>query len=341
MKRTAAPFVFVAVCVLLGIVPSSAAAGTTEPDGVIAVSAGNQVEIIAPGTGAVTSFKAGPVGWLYPAPGGLLFAPDLIHGRTLVIDLKHLRSSGILKGVTMPHFGADVADRYVTVAGDVMVFSYPERAELARVEAHILRPWQVVISKDWSTLFILERTPGMTAQPVLWIIDLPNRDVLRKVPLDPGVTSMAFSRSLGVLAFADGSAGVRLSDPTTLVTIRRLQPGGRVNDVTFTDEGTTLLAAVAHEHAGAVESYRLKFKRKGLHVSRRHAVELDAVPLRLAAAPGGTWAAAGTNGPGLSLFRIGHRGVVHTVPLPASPRDVEWCDANRRGPLLPAWSNLK
>ena len=30
----------------------------------------------------------GPVAWLFPAPGGVLFAPDLVHGSTAVIDLR-------------------------------------------------------------------------------------------------------------------------------------------------------------------------------------------------------------------------------------------------------------
>ncbi len=330
-----------AACVFLGVAVPAQSAAPPDPPGLVAVSAGQKVALVAPATGAVRSFESGPVGWLYPAPGGLLFAPDLVHAQTLVIDLRKLRIAQRLKGVTMPHFGAIVADRYITVAGDVMVLSYPERAMLARIPAHIMRPWQVAISEDWSTLFILERTPGLAAPPVLWTVDLTNRDILRKTPLDAGIVSMAFSRNLGLLAFADGASGVLLADPVTLKTVRRLEPGGTVRDVAFANEDTILLAAVARNHRGTIETFRLKVKRKGLSMSQKKPVVLEAAPLRLAVSPDGLWAVAATARPGLSFFKVGHSEIVRTVPLPATPRDVEWCDVTRRGPLLPEWSDLK
>ena len=338
MKRIGAVFAVVATGFFLGVGVPSTHARTPAPTGLVAVSGGHTVEIVSPVTGAATSFKAGPVGWLSPGPGGGLFAPELVDGTTRVIDLRKVRAVGKLKGVTMPHFGAEVADRYVAVAGDVLVLSYPERAMLARIKAKITRPWQVLISRDWSTLLILERTPGVAGPPVLWTVDLVDREVLRRTPLDPNVTSMSFSQSLGLLALAEETSGVRLVDPATLTTVRLIATGGVVKDVAFSGGGNVLLAAVAMGHAGTVECFQLKMKHKGLTVSRRKPVTLNAAPVRLAVAPGGVWAVAGTQAPGLAFFRIGHRKVVRRVPLPAAPRDVEWCDVGRRGPLVPEWS---
>ena len=49
-------------------------------------------------------------------------------------------------------------DRYVVVAGDVLMVSYPDRAVLGTVEAEIDYPWQVVMISD-SVLLVLERGP--------------------------------------------------------------------------------------------------------------------------------------------------------------------------------------
>ncbi|NOZ78079.1 MAG: hypothetical protein GXP48_02630 [Acidobacteria bacterium] len=338
MKGRGVAFVFVAAFVLGVAGVPIAQARTPEPPGLVAVSGGHTVEVVSPVTGAVTRFDAGPVGWLFPGPGGVLFAPDLVDGTTLVIDLRKLRIIRRLKGVTMPHFGPEVADRYIAVAGDVLVLSYPERAMIARIGARITRPWQVLIAKDWTTALILERTPGVAGPPVLWAIDLVDREVLRKTPLDPDVTSMAFSQSLGVLAFATGASGVRLVDPATLATVRVIAAGGVVKDVAFSGGGSVLLAAVATGHTGTVECFHLKVKRKGLAVSRRKPVTLAASPARLAVAPGGVWAVVATNAPALAFFKIGHKKVARRVPLSAAPRDVEWCDVARPGPLMPEWS---
>jgi hypothetical protein len=136
------------------------------PTGVIAVSAGSRVSVVDPATGKAARFETGPVGWLYPGPGGRLFAPDLVHGKTVVIDLHRRRVVETLSGVTMPRFDREVPDRYLEVAGDVFVFSFPERALLAKVPAKITRPWQVAVSRDWTTILVLERTPGSGAPPV-------------------------------------------------------------------------------------------------------------------------------------------------------------------------------
>jgi hypothetical protein len=31
--------------------------------------------------------------------------------------------------------------------------------------------------------------------------------------------------------------------------------------------------------------------------------------------------------------------IEHSIPLPAAPRDLVWCDPSREGPLLPDWSD--
>jgi len=117
-------------------------------------------------------------------------------------------------------------------------------------------------------------------------VDLPSREVLRRSPLPAGVTSMAASLRLGVLALADGGRGVVLVDPRTMGVIRVLPVPGGASDVAFAGEGDLLLAASGGED-GVLKRYRLKAKKRGLAVRERSSASLGGRALRLVASPDG------------------------------------------------------
>ena len=112
----------VAAMLFVAVLPSSVEAEHA-PVGLIAASSGEVVVVSDPMTGASLSFQTGPVAWLFPAPGGVVFAPDLVHGSTAVIDLRSLTTQEPLAGITMPRFGT-LTDRYLVVA-DKLVDGQP------------------------------------------------------------------------------------------------------------------------------------------------------------------------------------------------------------------------
>lgn len=334
MKKLRVGFGALVVGCLVGL------AGAREPSatGLVAVSAGEQVVVVSPANGTVRTFRTGPVGWLYPAPGGILFAPDLVDGKTTVIDLRRMRIARTLSAITMPHFDREVADRYLVVADDVLVVSYPDRAMLARVAAKIKHPWQVLISRDWATLIVLERLPTGSDPPVLWAVNLASREVIGRSVLPSTVTHMSFSPVLGLLALADTVAGVRITDPRTFAELRVLPVDGEVCDVAFAGEGDLLLAAARQGSRGRLARFRLKAKRGRLKVSKRSSTTLTSPPVRLVVSPDGIWAAVGLASATLQVLPAAHDRRGRKVTLPGVPRDIEFCDPDRRGPLLPEWS---
>lgn len=332
MKKTWRLAAATGVLLLAG---SAAAKHLPPPDFVIA-SAGNQVVVVNPRTGATMGFEAGPVGKLFPAPGGVLFAPDLVDGKTTVIDLRHLRVAKRLHGVTMPHFGP-TADRYLVVAGNVLIVSYPDRATLARISANIVHPWQVAVTEDGGTAMILERLPGDPEPPVLWAIDLFQRRVSLHVKLPPDVCSMAFSSEHGVIALAGGST-VRVVAPATLATLAQLQLRGRAVSTAFADHGQLLLVATAAGDAGSVERFGLKASHKGLRAHPLKPARLSAAPTGMAVSPEEGWAAVATKGGGVAIVRADQGDVAQTVQLKQTARDVVWCNPATPGPAVPEWS---
>ncbi len=307
------------------------------PPGLVAVSAGEQVVVVEPVSGGVRSFQTGTVGKLFPAPGGVLFAPDLVHGRTTVIDLRRLTVRQTLKGVTMPHFGQR-PDRYVVVAGDVLLVSYPDRAVLGRVEAEILHPWQVVTSADGTTVLILERLPGSADPPVLWGANLIERRLSLRAPLPADTVSMAFTREHGLLALAGGGA-IRLVDPATVTTVARMPVAGGAVDVGFADKGERVLVAVRRvDGSGVVQRFRIKGGRHGVKAREEGSIALSGAPAALAVSPGGQWAAVALAGGGVAILDARKGRPVREIVTPEAPRDLVWCDPSRPGPLLPDWS---
>lgn len=318
------------------LLATGAAAKHLPPPAFVVASAGDRVVVVNPRNGATRSFETGTVGKLFPAPGGVLFAPDLVHGKTTVLDLRRLRVADRLQGVTMPHFGP-AADRYLVVAGNVLIVSYPDRATLARIPADILHPWQVAVSEDGGTALILERLPGDHDPPVLWAIDLTERRVSLKAELPPDVRSMGFSTDHGVIALAGGST-VRVVAPATLATLLQLKVPGEAVAAAFASHGETLLVATAAGDSGSVERFGLKVGHKGLRARRLEPVRLTAAAIGMTVSPEEGWAAVTTEGGGLSIVRADKGGVEQTARLPETARDVVWCDPTRAGPALPQWS---
>ncbi|MCG6964716.1 MAG: hypothetical protein LJE95_15790 [Acidobacteria bacterium] len=318
------------------LLAASATAKNLPPPDFVVASAGNQVVVVNPRNGATRSFEAGTVGKLFPAPGGVLFAPDLVHGKTTVLDLRRLRVADRLQGVTMPRFGP-ATDRYLVVAGNVLIVSYPDRATLARIPADIAHPWQVAVTEDGGTALILERLPGDHEPPVLWAIDLIERRVSLRVALPPDVHSMGFSSEHGVIALAGGST-VRVVAPATLATLLQLKVPGEAVAAAFAAHGEALLVATAAGGTGSIQRFGLKVGHKGLHARRLEPVRLSAAPTGMAVSPEEGWAAVATAGGGVSIVRVDKGTIEQTAQLPGTARDVVWSDPARPGPALPQWS---
>ena len=309
------------------------------PLGVIAASAGNVVVLAEPSGSWSDSFETGTVGWLYPAPGGVLFAPDLVRGRTTVLDLRGRREVERLEGVTMPHFGAD-RDRYLVVADEVMVVSYPERAVIDRFHVGIESPWQVLPLSSTS-LLVLDRRPDGRGGSALVAVDLVSRQVIYRSPLPGGVRRIAASTALGVLAVADAdSQSVLLMDPSTNTRLVELPAGASPRDVTFLGDGQALVAALVDASgAGAVRVWVLKWAKGELRIKKEQTVALTGAPVRMSAWPLGPRVAVGVASAHIEVVDLDALEVVASVPLPAPPRDVVWCDLAAPGPALPDWSD--
>ncbi len=80
------------------------------PPGVIAASVGEVVILADPDRAWKVEFDAGTVGWLFPAPSGIVFAPDLVRGKTTVLDV---RSRRVLDRFDNLHFVAPILYTYL------------------------------------------------------------------------------------------------------------------------------------------------------------------------------------------------------------------------------------
>ncbi len=309
------------------------------PSGVIAASAGDVVVLADPSGLWSRSFETGPVGWLYPAPGGVLFAPNLVRGQTTVLDLLGRREVDRLEGVTMPHFGAD-ADRYLVVADEVMVVSYPERAVIDIIPVAIRDPWQVLPLSSTS-LMVLERRPDGVGGSALVAVDLVSRRIVYRSQLPGDVRRIAASTVLGVLAVADAdSQSVQLMDPATNTRLIELPTGASPRDVVFLGDGLALVAALADASgAGEVRVWELKSAKGQIKVKSEESVELRAAPVRMSAWPLGPRVAVGLASARVEVIDLGALSAVASIPLPEPPRDVVWCDLTAPGPSLPEWSD--
>jgi hypothetical protein len=307
----------------------------------IAVSAGDVVVLVEPASGVQKSISTGPVGWLFPAPGGTLFAPDLVHGKTTVINLLSLGTETPLDGVTMPRFGVR-ADRYVALSKNILILSYPERAIMNRIDIGFEHPWQVEVLADNTVLVVLERLPNGGENAVLSIVKLDEGKLVYRRPLSSDVRHFSFSPSLGVMALADTDAGrVLLADPSTLLTAAEFKVPGRPVDLAFVEGGSTLAVAIEREDGGGeVAIWKIKLdKNDTLQRKKEWTVLLAGAPVRLVSSPDHRHVAVGLKTAELQIVRIDKPQVMTLVELPDVPRDVVWCDHLAEGPLLPDWSD--
>ncbi len=334
------PFVVASLVVALLSVGAAQAKDDGAP-GLIAASAGESVALVDPLTGAVRSIPAGPVAWLFPAPGGTLFAPDLVNGTTTVIDLNALAVRERLNGVTMPHFG-DLPDRYLVVAHQLLIMSYPERALMNRYEIDFRHPWQVAIIADNTVLLVLERDPVGEGQTAMVAVNLGDGRMVYRRPLGGDVRHFGLSPSLGLIALADAAGGqVIFTDPGTLSPQATFAVAGSPVDLVSVDGGSILaVASELPDGVGELVLWKVKAEKKtGPVIKKEWRIALDGVPVRVAASPDGKLVVVGLADGRLQIIDVDSKTLVQTAVLPAGPRDIVWCDPSLAGPLLPAWTD--
>jgi hypothetical protein len=314
------------------------------PPGLLAASVGEQVVLADPLSGKSWGHQTGPVGWLYPAPGGVLFAPNLVDGATTVLDLRTAGVLDKLDGVTMPVFGG-AADRYLVVAQDVLMVSYPERAYIARVEAGLQHPWQSLVTEDNGTLMVLERQPDGGGGCVLVAIDLHNRQVAYRRPLSGDIVHFAVSYSLRLLALANQQENrVILVNPSNLLPAISFALEGTPQDVGFAGkkaERTLVIATATPDGTGQLLLIELKQSKKGIKEKKRILTLLPAAPTRLAVGPWLQRVAVALDSGQVVVAEIDKGTVLNTVVMPAGVRDLVWSNPQAPGPLLPEWSDRR
>ncbi len=326
----------VAGLVVAGALPGGGA--EIPPGGRVAVSCGSQVVLVDPAKGETAAMATGPVGWLYPAPGALLFAPDTVDGRTAVIELRTGKVRERLEGVTLPVFG-EADDRYVVaVPGRVLVASFPERVVLAEHEVELRRPWRSRLSADGLFLYVLER-PGRGRPAAVAVVDLLQGSLVHRAELAGDAVDMVLLEALGLVAVAEPDGGVvELLGGSSLEVEARIPCHGAPVALAF-DGSRFVWAAASRADAGVVERWRLHRGRRGLSVKAKGELVLPGRPVRMAMDPTGSWLAVAAEGEELWIVPAALDGVRRRIPLPAPPRDVVWPDLDRPGPLLPEWSD--
>lgn len=325
--------------VILVVTSLVAEAKDPPPGGLLVASVGQQVAMADPLTQTFLKVRAGTVGFLFPAPGGIVFAPDLVGGGTTVIDLKGLRVAERMDGITMPRFGAS-SDRYLVVAGDVLMLSYPERAPIAMVEADLTSPWQTVMTADGAILLDLERDPAGAKPTRLVAVDLLGRELVYSRQLPGDVVRMALAQGLGLLALADrASHQVRLVEPSGLVAVHVVDTAGTPSDVAFVGERERLVITVQEPPESLLLVVELKKRRKGLKVRKTRIYRLSGSPVRLAPGPWGQRVAVALEGGRIEVIDLDDLEPLAMLELGETPRDLIWCDPMARGPILPEWSD--
>ena len=311
------------------------------PVGIVVASAGDFVVMVDPTTGDSRSIPSGPVAWLFPAPGGILFAPDLVNSRTTVLDLRTLSPRDPIPGVTMPRFGT-LPDRYLVLAKQLLVMSYPERALMNRFEISFDHPWQAAVLAENTVLLVLERLPDAGSEASMTAVNLGEGRLVYRLPLKGDVRHFGLSVALGVMALAEAEGNqVILTDPATLLPVGVFPTAGRPVDLVFAEDGSTLVIAVElPDGGGEILIWKIKQDKKQiLQKKKEWTVPLGAAPLRLAVSPDGRHVAAGLTSGELQIVDLETQLVVVTANLRAAPRDVVWCDPSIEGPLLPDWSD--
>ena len=311
------------------------------PVGIVVASAGDFVFMVDPTSGNTRSIPSGPVAWLFPAPGGILFAPDLVNSRTTVLDLQTLTPRDPIPGVTMPRFGS-LTDRYLVLAKRLLVMSYPDRALLNSFEISFDHPWQAAVLADNTVLLVLERLPDAGSEASMTAVSLGEGRLVYRRPLGGDVRHFALSVTLGVMALSQAEGNqVIVVDPATLTPIAAFPTEGTPVDLVFAGDGSTLVTAVERSDGGGdLLIWKIKSEKKeGLKLKKEWTVPLPATPVRLASSPDGRHVAVGLMGGELQIVEVESRVLVATASLMTAPRDVVWCDPSIEGPLLPDWSD--
>lgn len=333
MSRSRFAVVLVALC--LSSV-SVEAGKPVVPRGVLAMSSGDQVVLVDPAAPGIRSLETGPVGFLFPAPAGVLFAPDVVNSRTTVIDLRSGRVVERISGVTMPHFGPR-KDRYLVVAGALTMVSFPERSLIFRMDGTFDRPWQVQLGPEGMTVLILERRPSGEGGTTISAVDLMHRRVVYSKAFDHDLVRFAMAPARGVMAVIDRTAGdVVLLDSMTLAEIRRLPVPDGATDVVVLSGGKELVVAGA---SGRLLRWELKLKKDVLEVVTDDPILIPGRTMRLAVGPDGRLVAAATDLQRLIVVDSKKDEKIGQWEIPASLRDFQWIDPEQRGPLLPSWSD--
>ncbi|MEX1310655.1 MAG: hypothetical protein AB1Z65_09575 [Candidatus Sulfomarinibacteraceae bacterium] len=331
----------IAVAGLVFLSASPCLAKDTTSSGILAASVGNHVVLVEPNSGATIPLESGPVGWLYPAPGGILFAPDVINNRTTVINLMSLAVVDRLEGLTMPHFSAD-PDRYTAITNDIVVLSYPDRAVIKTISATIAHPWQVIMAPDGAAMIILERLPDGSSGVHMTTVNLITNQVVYRRPLSGDIRHIALSPQLGLIALADAKAKtVHLGEPATLTPVAAHPTDGTPVDLAFTRQGKILATAIdTGDGTGTLELALFKAgRKKGLRLDKEFSIPLGAAPVRVAVSPGESQVAVALEGGRVVIIDVDEREIVATAALPGTARDLRWCDPTREGPMVPDWSD--
>lgn len=316
------------------------AATSGPPAGMIAVSEGESVVLVAPASGETRAIPAGRVAWLFPAPGGTLFAPDLVHGTTTVIDLPSQTVRERLDGITMPRFGT-MRDRYVVVAKQLLIVSYPERALLDNFEIAFDHPWQVLVAADNTVLLVLEREPTGTGDASLVAVNLSEGRLVYRYPLAGDVRRFALSSVCGVIALADAEGQVVLADPATLAPRAVFEVPGRPMDVVFAGDGSLLVVAVGTiGGSGELLIWKIKRLKDGtLERKKQWQLPLEGEPQRVVHSPDRRHVAVSMAEGRLQVVDVSERLLLSTIVLSGAPRDVVWSDPFEPGPALPEWTD--
>lgn len=317
------------------------AAPAVDPEqGILAASVGERVVLADPLGRWVRAFDSGPVAWLFPAPGARLFAPDLVGGRTTVLDLMVPGVAERLEGVTMPWFG-ESPDRYLAVVGDLLLVSYPDRSVLSTVSATVRHPWQAALAGGDTYAVVLDRHPDGRGEAEIVIADLAEGRLLLHGPVEGDPVAFALGTA-GVLALAD-AAGDRLAlvRAATLDTVAEAELGGRPVDLVAVGDGgdEVAVAWLSPESGGEVTRWRVKQVRGGVALLPEASWRSGGAPVQLAASPDRSAVAVALEDGTVVVLRGPDLEPGPVLDVGGSPRDLRWCDLTAPGPKLPLWSD--
>lgn len=337
MSQTVSASRVLAIGVLVCLWSISVEAGKPiVPRGVLAMSSGDEVVLVDPASSRIQSLETGPVGFLFPAPAGIVFAPDVLNNRTTVIDLQSGRVIELIPGVTMPHFGPR-KDRYLVVAGALTMVSFPERSLIFRIDGEFDRPWHVQLGPEGTTVLILERRPSGEGGTTISAVDLIHRRIVYSKTFDHDLVRFTMAPGVGVMVVVDRTTGdIVLLDSLTLAEIRRLPVPGGATDVVALSGGKMLVASGAD---GRLLRWKLKVKDDALTEELEDPILVPGRTLRLAVGPDGRLIAAATDQERLIVVDSKKGGEIGHWPIPSELRDFRWIDTEQQGPLLPSWSD--